>query len=86
MRMTIYARIGDLDVIGVRILEVDAGDNTCEQCGHPWQEHHLCATSRPPTEGWIECPTEGCDCHQTWSVPPDTAAQLRAHYVTSPAE
>lgn len=63
------------------ILAVDSGDHSCEQCHHPWQEHRLCAMSRPPTGGWIECPVEGCDCYQTWSVPEDTAAQLREHYV-----
>jgi hypothetical protein len=86
MSTTIKARVGDLKGMGALIRDVDPRDHACEQCGHPWQEHVLCAASRPPTEGWIECPVEGCECHQTWSVPADTAAELRRHYVASKSD
>jgi hypothetical protein len=86
MSTTIKARVGDLKGMGAWVRDIDSGDHACEQCGHPWQEHQLCATSRPPTEGWIECPAEGCKCHQTWSVPPDTAAELRKHYVAAESD
>jgi hypothetical protein len=82
MSEVIQARVGDLKNAGAWIRDLDPGEHDCGQCGHPWQEHLLCATSRPPTEGWIECPVEGCKCHQTWSMPAETAAQLRAHTET----
>lgn len=50
----------------------------CKQCGHPWDPHRLCGYGLPPTEGWIECPVEGCKCHGTWSLPEDVAAQIKA--------
>ena len=57
----------------------------CGQCGHNWGEHEMHAAVMPyPTDGWITCPTPGCECHSTWSV--DEASrpaleQYRAEYL-----
>ena len=83
MSDTIRARVGDLKTMGAKVVGVGPEDHACEVCGHPWQEHFLRATSRPPTSGWIECPVEGCKCYQTWSLPEDTAAELRKHSAAS---
>ncbi len=77
MANTIKARIGDAESMGGRIHRGNAGSDICESCVHLWSEHRLCAISRPPTEGWIECPADGCECHRTWSMPADTAEQVR---------
>jgi len=53
-------------------------DGLCMQCGHPWNPHRFCGYGSPPTEGWIECPVEGCKCHGTWSLSEDVAAEIRA--------
>lgn len=45
-------------------------EEMCTQCGHPWNPHLVMGYGDPPTEGWIECPVEGCTCTMTWSVPP----------------
>ncbi len=50
----------------------------CTQCGHPWDPHRFCGYGSPPTEGWIECPVEGCKCHGTWSLEEEGAAQIKA--------
>lgn len=50
----------------------------CRQCGHLFDPHRLCGYGDPPTEGWIECQVEGCDCRQTWSLEPGVAEQIRA--------
>jgi hypothetical protein len=50
----------------------------CDQCDHDWAAHRLCGYGSPPTEGWIECPVEGCTCKGTWSLPPDVADQVKA--------
>ncbi len=84
MERTVYARVRDLDTAGARIVGIDASADDCAVCGHPWREHHLCARSRPPTEGWIECPVKNCECQQTWSVPAETATQLRNLSETTP--
>ena len=40
----------------------------CVQCGHLWNDHLVKTIALPPTEGWMECPVEGCHCHFTWSL------------------
>jgi ribosomal protein L32 len=55
-----------------------AANGTCEQCGHDWNAHRLCGYGDPPTEGWIECPVEGCACKSSWSLPPEVAEQVEA--------
>ena len=77
----ICTSLRDLTAMGATVSGVASPDQPCEVCTHSWQEHLLCATSRPPTEGWIECPEENCTCHQTWSLPHETAEQVRQHYV-----
>jgi hypothetical protein len=52
---------------------VAGADELCAQCGHPWNPHTVFGYGDPPTEGWIECPVEGCTCRMTWSVPPEAA-------------
>jgi hypothetical protein len=43
------------------------GRPMCPACGHPENPHRLCGYGEPPTEGWMECPVEGCACSRTWS-------------------
>ncbi len=46
-------------------------DNTekpCHKCGHDFNAHMLKGYGSPPTEGWMECPVEGCKCDMTWSL------------------
>jgi hypothetical protein len=52
----------------------------CDQCGHDWNAHRVCGYGSPPTEGWIECPVEGCACHKTWSLPPEVAMQVSTKF------
>ncbi len=54
-------------------------DELCKICGHLFNAHRLLGYGSPPTEGWMECPVEGCDCRRTWSLEPEVAAQVRAY-------
>jgi hypothetical protein len=47
---------------------IDPKHKLCEQCGHNWDAHLLHGYGSPPTEGWMECPVEGCECKNTWGV------------------
>ena len=58
--------------------EIPGADELCAQCGHPFNPHRLLGYGSPPTEGWMECPVEGCTCHMTWSLQPEAAAQIKA--------
>jgi hypothetical protein len=49
---------------------VPGEDEMCAQCGHPFNPHRLLGYGDPPTEGWMECPVEGCACRMTWSMAP----------------
>jgi hypothetical protein len=44
----------------------------CTNCGHDFNKHELRCNlnedSTTPTEGWIICPDENCNCFQTWSA------------------
>jgi len=40
----------------------------CSQCGHNFNAHLLKGYGEPPTEGWMECPVDGCSCEMTWSA------------------
>ena len=44
----------------------------CSNCGHDFNKHELLCSlnedSATPTEGWIICPDEDCNCFQTWSA------------------
>ncbi|OJJ18222.1 hypothetical protein BKI52_25710 [marine bacterium AO1-C] len=44
----------------------------CNSCGHDFNKHQLLGEIREgmdvPTEGWIICPEEGCNCFMTWSA------------------
>jgi hypothetical protein len=44
----------------------------CGNCGHDFDKHQLLCNlkedSAAPTEGWIICPEEDCNCFQTWSA------------------
>jgi len=45
----------------------------CGYCGHDLDNHELLFNKKSeeinmPTEGWIACPAEGCNCFQTWSA------------------
>jgi hypothetical protein len=53
-------------------------DDMCTQCGHPFNSHRLLGYGSPPTEGWMECPIQGCDCKMTWSLEPEVASQIKA--------
>ena len=43
----------------------------CYLCGHNFDDHQLLGQIDKelgyPTEGWMVCPEEGCDCFRTWS-------------------
>jgi hypothetical protein len=57
---------------------IDPKDKLCEQCGHNWDAHLLHGYGSPPTEGWMECPVEGCECKRTWGVSAEMKAQIEA--------
>jgi hypothetical protein len=55
----------------------------CARCGHPKGKHKLIGYAEPgevPREGWVQCPVEGCTCHQTWSGPGGSAEGAEAAY------
>jgi hypothetical protein len=58
---------------------IDPTHKLCEQCGHNWDAHLLYGYGSPPTEGWMECPMEGCECKKTWGLSPEMTAQIKAH-------
>ena len=64
--------------------EPDGPRELCTQCGHNMSAHRLCGYGSPPTEGWMECPVEGCRCKNTWSLSPEIAAQVKAHALSNP--
>ena len=70
--------------IKARLGDVDPAERPCTQCGHPWTDHLMCAESRPPTRGWIECPVESCKCHSTWSMSEEDTAAMHAPYEGDP--
>jgi hypothetical protein len=55
-------------------------DNTCDQCGHPFDIHRICGPTDEsigaPIEGWTQCPMPGCTCYSTWSLAPEVLAAL----------
>jgi hypothetical protein len=53
---------------------IPGADELCAQCGHPWNPHRVYGYGDPPTEGWIDCPVEGCTCRMTWSMPSEPAS------------
>lgn len=67
---------------------VEALDENCSLCDHPFNKHVLVATLHSPEHGGlIFCPEAGCPCESTWSlqdnplpyIPDDeTVAGLRA--------
>lgn len=44
----------------------------CGNCGHDFDKHQLMCNlhdeTTTPTEGWIICPEENCNCFQTWGA------------------
>jgi len=44
----------------------------CGSCGHDFDEHqllyNLTEDKSTPTEGWMMCPEENCNCFGTWSA------------------
>jgi hypothetical protein len=44
----------------------------CGNCGHDFDKHQLLCNlnedNATPTQGWIICPEEDCNCFQTWSA------------------
>ena len=44
----------------------------CGNCEHAFDKHQLLCNlnenNATPTEGWIICPEENCNCFQTWSA------------------
>ena len=57
--------------------ETPGADQICEQCGHLFNPHRLLGYGDPPTEGWMECPVEGCECRMTWSMDPSTPDNIK---------
>jgi len=62
---------------------VDPAHESCGQCGHNWNAHRLCGYGDPPTEGWMECPVEGCECRKTWGLSPEVAARVKERALNS---
>jgi hypothetical protein len=52
-------------------------DKLCKQCGHLINPHRLLGYGNPPTQGWTECPVEGCGCKMTWSADPEAAEHIK---------
>lgn len=44
----------------------------CNHCGHDFDEHQLMYfvedENEAPTEGWMVCPEENCNCFLTWGA------------------
>ena len=44
----------------------------CGSCGHDFDKHQLLCNltdkKATPTDGWIMCPEENCNCFQTWGT------------------
>lgn len=44
----------------------------CSNCGHDFDKHQLMCNliddKATPTDGWIMCPEEDCNCFQTWGT------------------
>lgn len=56
-------------------LQKDTGKTNlqiCGGCGHNFDNHQLMCYRKDedsaPTEGWMICPEENCNCFQTWSA------------------
>ena len=58
--------------------DTPGSEDLCAQCGHPFNPHRLSGYGDPPTEGWMECPVEGCGCRMTWSMDADVSAEIKA--------
>lgn len=43
-------------------------EDPCDICGHDFNTHLVKGYGEPPTEGWMECPVDGCECERTWSL------------------
>ena len=56
---------------------VPGEDELCKQCGHLFNPHRLLGYGNPPTEGWMECPVEGCTCKMTWSMDPKAPEHIK---------
>jgi hypothetical protein len=61
---------------------VKGEDELCRQCGHPFNPHRLLGYGNPPTEGWTECPVEGCACRMTWSMDPKAPDHIKNIFKT----
>ena len=64
--------------------ETPGADQLCEQCGHLFNPHRLLGYGDPPTEGWMECPVEGCKCRMTWSMDPNVSDKIKATFKLLP--
>lgn len=51
--------------------KLEDDNKICRICGHSFDAHQLSGFTREgaktPTEGWMTCPEEDCDCFRTWS-------------------
>jgi hypothetical protein len=44
-------------------------DESCRQCGHPFDPHAVISTTGDPADGGIVlCPLPGCECYATWGL------------------
>ena len=48
----------------------------CNECGHDMDAHVSKGYGENPTEGWMECPVEGCDCPMTWTLGSSTTTVI----------
>ena len=60
----------------MKAIQPASDDDLCERCGHPFGPHILFTDKSPPTNGFIGCQEDDCDCMGTWSVSDDLAARL----------
>jgi hypothetical protein len=63
--------------------EPPCAPSPCTQCGHPEDAHLFNAATQYPSEGWVTCPVQGCDCYGTWSLDAKSKAamdQFRAEH------
>lgn len=49
--------------------------DSCQQCGHPFDDHKLIARGKPITEGLVVCPVEECYCLSSFDIPDRTTSE-----------
>jgi hypothetical protein len=72
-------------LFGLKVPKQDSSSKitfeACAQCGHDFNTHLLKGYGNPPTEGWMECPVEGCKCEKTWSMDAESKASVERYLI-----